>query len=133
MLSCMVASGRNIVISCFEARTLVFFARTSHNSSPHKRFETPFLTPKRTKCLQKFLNGILTKSFVARGLHRTIMLRIFCAVRSPCPRVFCSSKHVPSCFLQFEARVLVFLRSSQSHFGERDGVSSPNHLMQIIF
>ena len=55
----MVASGRNIMISCFEARALVFFARTSHNSSPHKRLETPFLTSKRTKCLQKFLNGIL--------------------------------------------------------------------------
>ena len=53
----MVASGRNIVISCFEARTLVFFARTSRNSSLNKRFETPFLTPKRTKCLQKFPKG----------------------------------------------------------------------------
>ena len=93
----MVASGRNIVISCFEARALAFFARTSHNSSPHKRFETPFLTPKRTKCLQKFLNGILTKSFVARGPHRTILLRKFFVV-----------KHVHSCFLQFEARALVF-------------------------
>ena len=53
----MVTNGRNIVISCFETRTLVFFARASHKSSPNKRFETPFLTPKRTKCLQKFLKG----------------------------------------------------------------------------
>ena len=53
----MVANGRNIVISCFEARTLVFFARASRTSSPNKRFETPILTPKRTKCLQKILKG----------------------------------------------------------------------------
>ena len=49
MFAYIVTTGRNIVISCVQARALAFFARTSHNSSPKKRFATPFEDPQTHK------------------------------------------------------------------------------------
>ena len=60
----MVANGRNIVISCFEAHALVFFARASRTSSPNKRFENPF------QAQEKIIDSVQTEELPA-GTQKT--------------------------------------------------------------